>query len=118
MIIGPPRVPCCGLRSVMKVAAALQLHVAGVGSTLPAASVARTWNVCCAAVTVYALGLVQAANAEPSRLHSNVAVSVALKVKVTLTLPGALAGPALMSVFGGTVSTVHDTNAAELELPA
>src|SRR5512133_677659 len=50
-----------------------QVHVAGVASVLPAASVARTskvWSLSVSPATV--CGLVQAANDPPSMLHSNV----------------------------------------------
>src|SRR3954468_8261032 len=60
------------------------VHVAGEGSVLPAASVARTAKVCALSVRPPMLfGLVQGANAAPSTLHSNVdPASEGVKVKL------------------------------------
>src|ERR671915_612007 len=56
----------------------------GDWSTLPAASIARTWNVCApGARPVYALGDEHEAKAAPSRAHWNVRLAAA----VTLSLP-------------------------------
>jgi hypothetical protein len=66
-----------GVRSTVHV------KLAGVGSTLPTVSVATTENVCePAANPAYAFGLLQTASAAPSRLHWNVAASVAVNEKL------------------------------------
>jgi hypothetical protein len=87
------------------------VHVllAGVGSTFPAGSVALTWNVWPpAASPVYGLGLVQPANAAPSRLHWNVEpVSLDEKLKLGLVELLGFAGLAVIVVSGGVVSIVH-----------
>src|SRR3954469_7864039 len=52
-----------------------QVELAGLASTLPAASVARTWTVCAPSVSpLYCYGDVQLAQAPASSAHSNVAV--------------------------------------------
>src|SRR2546429_479422 len=54
------------------VSTTVQLYIAGVGSTLPRASTARTEKVCVpGARPLYDRGDVHAAKAPPSRLHSN-----------------------------------------------
>jgi hypothetical protein len=88
----------------------VHVRVAGQGSTLPAASLARTENVCEPMLRpVYALGLEHDAHAEPSSLHSK-------PVTPTSSLPSnekdaevevveePSAGPAVMLVSGGVVS--------------
>jgi len=65
----------------------IQVYEAGVGSTLPTASVALTWNVCApAARPVYVVGLVQA-DATASTVHWNVDPALLeLNVNVALVL--------------------------------
>ena len=88
----------------------VKVRLAGVASTLPAPSMARTSKVCepsdRAAVVK---GVVQAANAAASKRHWNVEpASVEVKVKVgvlsLVVLPAA--GPPVMFVSGGVASTV------------
>ncbi len=79
---------------------------AGVVSLLPAASTARTSNVCGPSASVVVSGVVQAAKAAPSRLHSNVAPASELNANVgELFLVGPL-GPAVSVVSGAVRSTV------------
>ena len=83
-------------------------QVAGVGSRLPAPSMARTAKVCAPSASASVVnGVVQAANAAASRRHWNVEPSSdAVKPNVGafswVELPGLL----VMVVSGGTVSTV------------
>src|ERR687895_174543 len=63
---------CCGPQSTIRLPI-VQEAIAGVPSTLPAASIARTRKVCGpTARAEYDLGEVQAANAAESSEHSNV----------------------------------------------
>ena len=96
----------------------VQLNEAGVGSVLPVESVAFTWKVCdpCAR-PVYVLGLVQEANDPLSSLHWNVAVSVAVKLKVADVEFDAAGGDAVMLV-SGIVSIVQVRVTAEPAFPA
>jgi hypothetical protein len=87
------------------------VHVrdAGVGSTLAAASIARTWNVCePSARDEYDCGDEHAAQVAPSSEHSKVAVSVAVNERLAewdVVVPD---GPSVIVVSGGVVSrTVH-----------
>ena len=72
---------------------------------MPAASVARTAKVCDpTGRSSYFFGDVHSAKAPPSKAHSNVPGSVALKVKsaeVLLVVPD---GPPVIEVSGGVVS--------------
>ena len=87
------------------------VHVRWTGVlTLPSESVPRTANVCAPpASDEYDFGLVQAAKANPSILHSNVAVEsgdVNLNVAVrVVTVPD---GPPVIVTVGGVVSTVQE----------
>ena len=86
-----------------------QERVAGVGSTLPAASMALTPNVCELSLRLeYARGDVQAEYATPSRLHSNVDPA-SLEEKLTLAEVEFVAagGADVIVVSGGTSSTTH-----------
>src|SRR5439155_799770 len=94
------------------VTATVQLAVAGVGSALPALSVARTrkpWLP--SARPLYACGLVQAVKAAPSRLHWKPArplpVSLPLKPNVAALDRIRPAGPLEIAVSGGVLSTVQ-----------
>ena len=80
--------------------------MAGVGSTLPAASVARTAKLWVpAARALYVVGDVHEVKAAPSRLHENVDPTSsdenANSAVVALVVP---AGPVTMLVSGGAMS--------------
>jgi hypothetical protein len=76
------------------VTSTVKARAAGVGSTLPAASRARTAKVCGPSGTLGAYGEVQALNAPPSIAHSNVPGSLDVNVK---------GGPPSSSVVSGGV---------------
>jgi hypothetical protein len=99
----------------------VHVRVAGVGSVLPAESVARTAKVWEPSPRpVYVRGDVHAVNAAPSRLHSNVAAgSSAEKLNVAVVNAVEPSGPEPIVVFGATVSTttVRAFEAADV-LPA
>ena len=82
-----------------------QVRRAGVGSTFPAASRARTSNACCpSARPLYAAGEAQLANAAPSREHSNPATaSLAANSNVAAVAATVPCGPATIVVSGGVV---------------
>ena len=86
-----------------------QLRDAGVASTLPAPSVARTWNVWFASLSEeYVFGVVHADQPPPSRLHSKVDDSDAPKSNVALAdglTGGGAVGPIVVS--GAVTSTTH-----------
>jgi hypothetical protein len=104
--VGPPVIAVSG--GVVSPGCTVHEWVAGLGSTFPAVSVARTANVCAPATTVYCAGDEQAANAAPSSEHANVAsVSVAVNVKLALPLVVVAGGPDAIAVSGATVSTVN-----------
>ena len=85
-------------------------RLAGVGSVLPAASVARTSNVCApSASTAVVNGVLHEPQAPPSTRHSNVEpVSVAVNENVGVLSVVVAVGPAVIVVSGGVVSTVND----------
>ena len=91
----------------------VQACAAGVASTLPAASSARTSNVCAASVSpVYDAGLEQSANAPPSIRHSKPGpASDAVNEKLALVEFDADGGEEVMVVFAGVVSTVNVNDA-------
>src|SRR5438093_1098564 len=98
----PSKTVSGGVRSM------LQLKLAGLGSTLPAASLARTSKVCGPAPRlVYVFGLAHALNPPPSIWHSKlrmpagVTLSVPEKLKGALVLLVGLVGPLSTLVFGG-----------------
>ncbi len=80
---------------------------AGVASTLPAASRARTWKVCAPfARAASGVPLVQAAKAPPSIEHSKLAAgSFELKVNVGVLVATGPFGPESMVVSGASAST-------------
>jgi len=82
------------------------VRLAGVGSVLDAASIARTWKVSePLAKPVYCFGEAQALKAAPSRLHSNAEFgSVDEKVNVASLVFTVPDGPESMVVLGGVVS--------------
>src|SRR5207244_8717992 len=88
----------------------VQLTVAGVASMLPAASLARTWKVCVLASTrpLKLVGLVQAAKAAASSLHSKLA-PLSGELKLMLGELVLLSGAVLMIVSGAVRSTVQVT---------
>src|SRR5437870_48248 len=91
--------------------------MAGVGSELPALSVARTLNVCePLAKPLYVFGDVQAAVTPPSNWHWNDAIpdeSVPLKLKAAVALLVNDGGYAVIIVSGGVRSTVQVKLAGE-----
>jgi hypothetical protein len=94
---------------------------AGVLSTLPAASIARTRKLWApGAKPVYAWGELQAANAPSSSEHWKVEPgSLAVKLKLALVLEVCAGGDAVIVVSGADVSTVHPCEAGVLSaLPA
>ncbi len=84
-------------------------NVAGVGSAFPAASTARTANVCGPSARPGAVnGLVQTANAAESREHSKIAAGSSLsKSKVATAVSDGSDGVVSNVVSGAPVSTVH-----------
>ena len=86
---------------------------AGVGSVLPAVSVARTSKVWAPSVSAAVVcGEVQAANASLSMRHLKVEpVSVESKEKVGVLSLVVPVGPPVIVVFGGAVSTVKSREA-------
>src|SRR5436309_481453 len=86
----------------------VQVRDAGLGSVLPAGSVALTVNVWLpSARPVYVLGEVQAATLPPSSVQPNVEpVSLELNPKVAVSEVAVPDGPASIVVSGGPVSTV------------
>jgi hypothetical protein len=84
----------------------VQLCEAGVASGFPAASVARTENVCePSASSAYSRGLVQVSKAPLSREHSNVAPASELNEKLAPAELVVTAGP-LVSVVSGAVESI------------
>ncbi len=92
------------------VVSTLNARLAGVGSVLPAVSVARTSNVCAPSASAAVVnGVVQAANAPASTRHWNVdPASVAVKENVGVLSLVVPVGPAVIVVSGAVVSTVND----------
>src|ERR1043166_1926646 len=91
------------------VASTVQLLVAGVGSTRPEVSRARTAKLCAPSPRVNARGEVQAANAAPSSEHCSVAVgSGEWNANVTsAAVVEPAAGPEVITVSGAVESTVQ-----------
>ena len=91
------------------VVSTVQVRLAGVGSVLPAGSVARTVNVWePSANPVYVLGEVQAVSDPPSSVQPNVEpVWLALKANVAVSEVAVPVGPASMVVSGAVLSTVR-----------
>src|SRR5438128_10472786 len=87
----------------------VHVKLAGVASTLPAGSVARTWKVWRPSASALLLcGLVQAAKAAPSSLHSKVLPAlVAVKLKLALVLFVTRRSSDLIVVSGAVVSMVQ-----------
>jgi len=80
---------------------------AGVGSTLPASSIARTAKRCRRRLTFLRNGDEQAANDRLSSLHSKLApASSAVNWNLALRLRVFRLGAFVISVSGGSVSTV------------
>jgi hypothetical protein len=100
---GPDAMVVCGA-----VVSTVKAWVAGVASTLPAASVARARRVCGpSARRAVVCGEVQRANVPASTAHSKVAASFAETSKVgVVSFVGPL-GPDPIVVSGGVVSTVN-----------
>lgn len=95
----------------------VQLWLAGVASTLPVVSVARTLKVCAPlARRVYVTGEVQLVKDPLSNLQAKVAVSVAVKVKLAVDEATVPVGPEVIVVSGGVLSTVTVIFAVVVEL--
>ena len=80
---------------------------AGVGSTFPAASMARTWKLCLPLPTLVVSGEVQGSKLAASRLHSKPATalaSVPVNSNVAVLLLLLEGGPFVICVSGGFVS--------------
>src|SRR5687768_10886293 len=84
----------------------LQLRLAGVRSTLPAASMARTRSWCTPTDrSVYWTGELHELKATPSREHSNVELaSLEENARVACVLPVSVGGPESIVVCGAVVS--------------
>jgi hypothetical protein len=86
----------------------VQVKLAGIGSALPAASVAVTWKVCDpGARPVYACGLVQAAVTPSSEQLKLEPDSVEVKEKLAPVAFVGLLGLLVIVVSGALVSIVH-----------
>src|SRR6185369_16391015 len=87
----------------------VQVAVAGVGSMLPAPSIARTWNVWLPSVSALSVaGELQAANAASSSAHSRVTApwsSLPSNVSAGAAALSSTGGAAVIAVSGATVST-------------
>jgi hypothetical protein len=101
-----------GVRSIVHV------YPAGVGSTFPAGSTARTVPVWLPAVRpVLATGETQAAKAEPSSAHWKTAVVSGLEKVNVMPVALVRAGRSAVAVVsGGVVSTVHEKEAGVASL--
>ena len=85
----------------------VNVRIAGVPSTLPAASVARTRTVCSPSLSGSVVsGVAHGVNAAVSTLHAKVAGSLALNVSSAATMFVNSSGPLSIVVSGGVVSTV------------
>src|SRR5690349_2018398 len=91
------------------VVSTVNVALAGVPSCRPAASIARTRNVCWAWVCAGSvIGVVQAAYAALSTWHWNVVpASEEVNWNVGVLSFVSPVGPAVIVVFGGVVSTVN-----------
>src|SRR2546426_8186346 len=94
---------------VVAAVSTVQVYVAGVGSVLPAGSVARTWKVWLPELSaMYVFGLVHEAKGEPSRVHSNVLpASVEVNVNSPTWLLDSAGGFVVIVVSGAVVSMVQ-----------
>ena len=97
-------------------AATTHVRVAGEPSRLPAASLARTWNVCePVASDEYDCGEAQATQAPPSRRHSNVeSDSVDENAKLADRVVTVPVGPDAIEVSGGVASSGVDALIVQL----
>ena len=91
------------------VASIVQAYEAAVGSTFPAASTARTWNVCAPSARLeYDCGVAQPLKPAPSRLHWKLEpASVDEKEKLWFAVFESAGGDDVMFVSGGAVSIVQ-----------
>ncbi len=113
-VIGPDGPPVMVVSGAGATTATVNVREAGVASTLPAASLARTENVCSpSARFVYACGDVHAANAALSRRHSNVAPGSLVKANDAEFVVMVPVGPLVIVVSGAAVSTVNVRVAGE-----
>ncbi len=101
------------MRVLGAVVSTVKVRASGVGSTLPAVSVARTWNVCWPSLSAAVVnGDEHDAKLPASTAHWNVDGSLALNWKVGVVLRVAVGGAAVMVVSGasgsgGTTWTVN-----------
>ena len=103
------RLPSAGPESMVvsgAVASSVKLRVAGVRSSLPARSTARTWRFTGPSSTTRATPLSQASQAPPLIEHSKVPSSVEPNSKVGSLVSEPSSGPETMVVSGWTLSTV------------
>ena len=85
----------------------VHMYAAGIGSTWPTESVARTSNTCWpTARPVYWRGEVHGTQPPLSSWHSNVAASLAENSKIALVASVELSGPESTVVSGGVSSTI------------
>ncbi len=110
---GPESIDVSGAETSITV----QLRVAGVGSTLPASSTARTANVCApASSTSTSSGTEQLSNGPPSTEHSKSSSSAAVWSSAPVNsnsevkLPVCAPGPAVIVVSGPVVSGPSTTS--------
>ena len=90
----------------------VQVNDAGVASTFPRVSIARTWNVWLPdASPEYDFGVVHAVNPPASSWHSNVPVFVDVKVNDADVLDVGFDGCNVMVVLGAKVSIVQVNDA-------
>jgi hypothetical protein len=93
------------------------LYVSGVGSALPAVSVAKTVNLCLPGLSFFALyGDEQGFAAFLSSLQVNVAAGSEEKVKVAFVAVVLFFGPLVMVVYGGVVSRATTTSSAPMSI--
>ena len=95
----------------------LHLRQAGVESTFPAPSMARTWNLCLFRFSLrYLIGLAQRPNRAPSSAHwkypESAERSTIPNLNTAQVLQVLLCGPERSSVLGAVVSTVNERLAA------
>jgi hypothetical protein len=111
---GPPEIVVSGA-----VVSTVQERVAGVASTFPATSIARTSKVCVPAATTTVEGVAHDDHAAASTRHWNVEpVSLASKAKLAAVALVGLAGEPVIVVVGPVRSTVQVYEAAPPALPA
>jgi len=111
-----PAVPLVGLTLVIEgPKSTVKVCAAGVGSSLPARSIAFTWKVCVPTVSPLRVAVVarlNGVNVPPSRRQANwrlatgVRLSVPVKFKVAVGTLITPVGPPVIMVWGGVLSTM------------